>query len=356
MRRPLKSLPPFVQDALIFFVIFAVAIGVAHALSRVYDDNNPFATSLFILVVAVISRYTSGYLPGIIASVVGVVCVNYLFTYPFGEFDMSVSGYPMTFAVMLLVSLFISTLTTQIKKQEQLRYEAEKDKMRANLLRSVSHDIRTPLTAIIGSSSVLAEHNTLPPAEQMELARSINRNAIWLLRMTENILSVTRFGSDGVVLEKTDEVVEEIVGSAITRFRKTTGNSISVTVSSPEDIVLAPMDATLIEQVLLNLLENVVQHAKTATAIHIQIEQHPDKVQINVADNGSGIPKQLLPILFDGYEAMVGEHADRNRRMGIGLAVCRAIIRAHGGEISAENQPAGGAVFRFWLPTGGITA
>lgn len=356
MRRPLKSLPPFVRDSLVFFVIFATAIGVAHALSRVYDDNNPFATSLFILAVAIISRYTNGYLPGIIASIIGVLCVNYLFTYPFGEFDMSISGYPMTFAVMLLVSLFISTLTTQVKKQEQLRYEAEKDKMRANLLRSVSHDIRTPLTAIIGSSSVLAEHNNLSPAEQTELARGINRNAIWLLRMTENILSVTRFGDDGVVLEKTDEVVEEIVGSAINRFRKTSSNNIPITVTAPEDILLAPMDATLIEQVLLNLLENTVQHAKTATAIEIQIEQHPDSVQISVADNGEGLPKHMLPVLFDGYEAMVGENADRNRRMGIGLAVCRAIIHAHGGEISAENQPAGGAVFRFWLPIGGKAA
>lgn len=356
MRRSLKALPPFVRDSLIFFVIFAAAIGVAHTLSRVYDDNNPFATSLFILAVAVISRYTSGYLPGVIASVVGVLCVNYLFTYPFGEFDMSISGYPMTFAVMLLVSLFISTLTTQIKKQEQLRYEAEKDKMRANLLRSVSHDIRTPLTAIIGSSSVLAEPNALSPEEHAELARGINRNAIWLLRMTENILSVTRFNDDGVVLEKTDEVVEEIVGSAITRFRKTSSNSIPITISAPEEILLAPMDATLIEQVLLNLMENVVQHAKAATAIHIQIEQAPGRVQISVADNGAGLPKQLLPVLFDGYEAMVSEHADRNRRMGIGLAVCRAIIRAHGGEISAENQPVGGAVFRFWLPIGGETA
>ena len=355
MRKPLKSLPTAVRDTLIFLLIFALAIAVAHALSRVYDDNNPFATSLFILAVAVVSRYTSGYLPGVIAAVVGVICVNWLFTYPFGEFDMSVSGYPMTFAVMLLVSVFISTLTTQIKKQEQVRYEAEKDKMRANLLRAVSHDIRTPLTAIIGSSSALADPAALSPEEQAELARGINRNAIWLLRMTENILSVTRFGSDGVVLEKTDEVVEEIVGSAITRFRKTAGSSIPITVAAPEDIVLAPMDATLIEQVLLNLLENVEQHAQSATAIHIQIEQRPERVQISVADNGDGIPRHLLPILFDGYDAMVGAHADRNRRMGIGLAVCRAIVRAHGGEISAENDAAGGAVFRFWLTTGGKT-
>ena len=355
MRHPFRSLPAVVRDALTFLVIFAAAIGVAHALSRVYDDNNPFATSLFILAVAIVSRYTSGYLFGIIASVVGVLCVNYLFTYPFGEFDLSISGYPMTFAVMLLVSVFISTLTTQIKKQEQLRYEAEKDKIRANLLRSVSHDIRTPLTAIIGSSSVLSEPNTLSLEEQTELARGINRNAIWLLRMTENILSVTRFGNDGVVLDKTDEVVEEIVGSAITRFRKTTGNSIPITVSAPSDIVLAPMDATLIEQVLLNLLENVVQHAKAATAIRIVIEEDPEKVRIQISDNGCGMPRHLLPVLFDGYEAMVGEGADRNRRMGIGLAVCRAIIRAHGGEISAENDPSGGAIFQFWLPTGGKT-
>lgn len=114
----------------------------------------------------------------------------------------------------------MSTLTTQIKRQEQLRYEAERDRMRANLLRSVSHDIRTPLTAIMGLSATVEENETLTD-EGRSMVEEIHQNAQWLLHLSENILSVTRFCDEGVVIEKSDEVVEEIVGSAIRRFRKT---------------------------------------------------------------------------------------------------------------------------------------
>lgn len=149
-----------------------------------------------------------------------MVGVNYLFTYPFHEFNLSIDGYPLTFAVMLVVSVLVSTLTTQIKRQEQLRYEAEKDRMRANLLRSVSHDIRTPLAAIMGLSATVEEGETLSD-EGRGMVEEIRQNAQWLLHLSENILSVTRFSEEGVVIEKSDEVVEEIVGSAIRRFAKT---------------------------------------------------------------------------------------------------------------------------------------
>lgn len=181
-----------------------------------YDDNNPFATSVFILAVVLVSRFTTGYWPGILASAVGVVSVNYLFTYPFHEFNLTIDGYPLTFAVMLVVSVLVSTLTTQIKRQEQLRYEAERDRMRANLLRSVSHDIRTPLTAIMGLSATVEESETLTD-EGRGMVEEIHQNAQWLLHLSENILSVTRFCDEGVVIEKSDEVVEEIVGSEIIR-------------------------------------------------------------------------------------------------------------------------------------------
>lgn len=117
---------------------------VCYALSHLHDDNNPFAVPIFILGVAAISRFSDGYVCGIAASVIGVVCVNYMFTYPFWVFDMTLSGYPLTFTVMLLVSVIISTLTTQVKHQQRLMYEVKSESMRANLLRAVSHDIRTP--------------------------------------------------------------------------------------------------------------------------------------------------------------------------------------------------------------------
>ena len=152
---------------------------------------------------------------------------------------------------MLLVSLIVSTLTTQIKKQEQLRFDVETEKMRVNLLRSLSHDLRTPLASILGASSVLLEQENLSPEERDELAQDIQKEAHWLSRVTENILSVTKFSGSGVALKKEEEVLEEIVSSAIVKFRRH-HPEVAVTVERPENILLAPMDATLIEQVLTN--------------------------------------------------------------------------------------------------------
>lgn len=351
MKKRWKRLPSWLRDTFVFLLIMGAAVAVCELLSACYDDNNPFATSVFILAVVLVSRFTSGYVSGILAAAVGVLSVNYLFTYPFHEFNLSIEGYPLTFTVMLVVSVLVSTLTTQIKRQEQLRYEAERDRMRANLLRSVSHDIRTPLAAIMGLSTTIEENETLTD-EGRGMVEEIHQNAHWLLHLSENILSITRFCDEGVMLEKSDEVVEEIVGSAIRRFRKNCNTDIPIAVKKPEEILLVPMDATLIEQVLLNLLENVARHSPSATEIFIEIRQEGCRVWLTVADNGDGIPPQLLGVLFDGYLPLGAETAtDRgSRHAGIGLSVCRAIVRAHGGEIYARNKIDGGAEFRFWLP------
>lgn len=346
MKRPEQVL----KNLAVLAGILAGTIVVALFLSRIFDDNNPFAVPVFILAVALISRFTSGYFYGILASVLGVILVNYMFTYPFFQFNFSISGYPLTFAVMLLVALIISALTTQIKKQEQLRFEAEKEKMRANLLRSVSHDIRTPLATILGASSALMENAGMSSGDQQELLREINKDALWLTRLTENILSVTKFSADGVVLKKTEEVLEEIVGSSIVKFRKN-HETIPIRVEKPAEILLVPMDATLIEQVLINLFENVVMHAETATKIQVFIEHSGKSVRISVSDDGIGIAKNILPHIFDGYAGVESRgHTDDRRNMGIGLSVCYSIIRAHGGGMEAFNNEQGGATFRFWLP------
>jgi two-component system sensor histidine kinase KdpD len=341
---------PWWRDPLLFTAILALTVLVTHLLSKIFNDNNPFAVPMFILAVALISRVTSGYFWGIAASVLGVFFVNYIFSYPFWEFNLSVTGYPLNFAVMLIVSVIISTLTTQVKKQEELRFEAEKEKMRADLLRSVSHDLRTPLASIMGACSTLRENRELPAADRDDLLREIGRDADWLQRVMENILSVTRFSGGGVALRKTDEVVEEIVGSAIVKFRKSR-SKLPISVEKPEEILLAPMDATLIEQVLLNLLENVAVHARTATRIRIRIASESGRVRVEVSDDGVGVNPALLPHVFDGYSSLSDQGSpDGRRNMGIGLSVCRSIIRAHGGEMSAANNRDGGATFGFWLP------
>ncbi|MBQ8654182.1 MAG: DUF4118 domain-containing protein [Clostridia bacterium] len=335
------------HDLLLFFCVFAMALAVSIPLSTLFDDNNPFSMAVFILVVALIARYTDGYLYGVAASILSVLCVNYIFTYPYWAFNMSLMGYPLNFAAMLIVSLIISTLTTQNKRQAQLQLEIEKEKTRANLLQAVSHDIRTPLTSIIGSSSVLLEHEQLPAEERHELLSSIHRDAQWLSRLTENILSITKVSSEHVTLKKDTEVLEEIMGSAITKFRKL-HPEIEITVHKPEEILLVPMDATLIEQVILNLMDNAAIHGGHTSRISLQVEQLPYAVRISISDNGGGFSEESIPHLFDG-SAPPGSHSDAKRSMGIGLSVCRTIIKAHGGGIHACNTPSGASVF-FTLP------
>ena len=162
---------------------------VCYALSHLHDDNNPFAVPIFILGVAAISRFSDGYVCGIAASVIGVVCVNYMFTYPFWVFDMTLSGYPLTFTVMLLVSVIISTLTTQVKHQQRLMYEVKSESMRANLLRAVSHDIRTPLSMVMGYAGQLEADPVLPPRRRAQAA--IIRRQSQTIRDLVNDLNLT---------------------------------------------------------------------------------------------------------------------------------------------------------------------
>ena len=334
------------HDALLLVLIFAAAILLSTTLSRLFDDNNQFSIPVFILAVSLIARCTSGYAWGVAASVLGVLCVNVVFTYPYWEFDMTLTGYPLTFTVMLIVSLIISTLTSRVKRQEQLHLAMEMEKMRSDLLRSVSHDLRTPLTSIIGASSVLMEDDSLAPAQRSDLLSEINKDARWLARVTENILSITRFSGGEVRLRMEDEVIEEIVASAIVKFRRN-HPEIAVTVDRPEEILLAPMDATLIEQVLINLFDNAAAHGGNVHEIRVSIAREGDIARLTVADDGAGIPREALSGLFDGRGF---SRSDDGRHMGIGLSVCRSIIHAHGGRISAENGADGGARLTFRLP------
>lgn len=348
-RRWTECLIEWLIDALISFGILLAATLISLALSKIHDDNNTFSMSLYILAVALIARFTHGYIHGIVASLVSVVCVNTIFTHPFWEFNMSITGYPLTFLSMLLVSLIISALTSQIKRQEQLRYEMEAEKMSANLLRSVSHDLRTPLASILGASSVLMDADASANVNRDEMLRQINREAKWLIRVMENLLSVTRFSGGSVSLKKDTEVVEEIVGSSIVKFRRN-NPTISISVTKPEEILLAPMDATLIEQVLLNLFENVVAHGENASHIEVTIARAGNHAVLSVEDDGVGFPESLLKSVFDGRAMLLRSQPDGRRNMGIGLSVCRSIIRAHGGDITASNRARGGGYVKFWLP------
>lgn len=345
----MNRLKHITKDLCITIGTLGCCIFLTQIMSTFFDDNNPFASSLFILATALVSLLTNGYIYSIIASFISVLCVNVIFTFPFWEFDLSISGYTMTFSVMLGVSLIISTLTTRLKRQEFVRSEAELEKDRANLLRAISHDLRTPLSSIIGASSSLLQDKNLSDEDSRELLTEINKDAKWLARLTENLLSVTRFSGGNVALKKSHEVVEEIVGSAIVKFKKNYPDIVLIA-DTPDEILLVPMDGILIEQVLINLFDNAVGHGKS-TQIQIKTEHEQKFTTITVSDNGTGISPAAMPHLFDGTLVSNGQQSpDGRRNMGIGLSVCYSIINAHGGKLSAVNRHEGGAEFKFTLP------
>lgn len=326
------------------------AAAVLCALLRMIDTSDVYVALIFECAVVLVSRLTSGYLFGLLASVLGVVGVNWIFTYPYMQLNFTISGYPLTFLVMLVVSIVVSTLTTQIKQQEKLRAEAEKEKMRGNLLRAVSHDIRTPLTAIMGGIDAILENgDRLSAQTRQSLLENMRDEATWLVGVVENLLSVTRI-SGASTIKKELEAGEEILGAAAMKFRRHYPDT-EVQISAPDSLLMIPMDAILIEQVLINLMENAVQHGKTTTLVSLRLYADSGAAVFEVADNGQGIALTLLPHLFDGYLTRDQEViADQRRSMGIGLSVCSSIVQAHGGKMHAYNLKTGGAMLQFTLP------
>ena len=223
------------------------------------------ASMVFLLAVFFVSMYTDGYWWGVAASIVSVLAVNFAFRTPYFAFNFTIPENIFSGVVMLVVSFMTSTLTTRIKKQEQLRMESETEKMRANLLRAVSHDLRTPLTSIYGAcSTVIDNYDSLGREQKVKLLSEACADAQWLNRMVENLLSVTRIDADGVAIQKTPTVLEELVDTVLVRFQKL-HPGVPVEVKLPDDFIVIPMDSMLIQQVLTNLLENAVLHAEGMT-------------------------------------------------------------------------------------------
>ncbi|MBE5797835.1 MAG: DUF4118 domain-containing protein [Clostridiales bacterium] len=305
---------------------------------------------LFVLGVFIVSLHTRGYLWGVAASLIGVLLVNYAFMFPYYAIDLLTPVNMATAFVMLIVSVMTSTLTTQISIQQEEKAAAERERMRANLLRAISHDLRTPLTSIYGACSVMLDsRDTLPEEKQLTLLGDMRRDADWLIRMVENLLSVTRIDEKKLMVSKTPTVLEELIDTVLVKFYKHYPDQ-QVEVSIPDDFVSIPMDAMLIEQVLINILENAVVHARGMTRVSLVVTMQEGQARFCISDDGCGIPANRLNGLFTGYLDRDQEVSDGQRTgMGIGLFVCAAIIRAHGSEIHACNRPEGGAAFSFTL-------
>ena len=309
-------------------------------------------TTVFVFAVFLISLSTEGYIYGLISAVLSMLAINYAFTFPFFAFNFAIPVNLTSAIIMVIVALLTSAITTKLKHHEAIKAESEKEHMRANLLRAVSHDLRTPLTTIYGSSSTLLENrDKLTEQQQNKILEGIKEDSEWLVRMVENLLSITRIDSGMVKIAKSPTVLDELVDSVIIKFKKRYPEQ-EISLDLPEDIVIIPMDAMLIEQVIVNILENAVQHAKNMTKISLRVFILGGQAIFEIKDNGCGIKHEKLEHIFTGYYDSNTQAADgQKRNTGIGLSVCATIIKAHGGDITAENIKSGGAVFRFTLST-----
>ena len=339
------------KDFIVSVSLYLISVGFCLVL-RNFDPNNDtsYVSMIFLLDVFLTALLTDGFFFSLTIAVFAVLSVDYIFTPPFWEVSFTLAGFPLTFLVMMTICVATGIVTSRAKKVSEMEREAEREKIHSNLLRAVSHDIRTPLTGIVGATNVLLEQDdVLTPQQRRELLQSINEEARWLMRVSENLLSITRIDGENAGVKKTPELVEEIIEGAVSKFLRHY-QGIAVQVHLPEEPMLVPMDPLLMQQVLFNLMENAARHGETVNQIDISLSRKDEWAILDVADNGVGIARGRLEHLFDGTLPPEEGREDARRDMGIGLSVCRTVVTAHGGTITAENQKQGGALFRITLP------
>ena len=333
----------------IFTILILLGVFFLNLLLQNRFQTQTMTPMVFVLGVFLVSWRTQGYFWGIAASLISVLAVNWAFTYPYWAFDLISPECISSAVVMLIVAIMTGALTTRLKLQEKLKAEAEKERMRGNLLRAVSHDLRTPLTSIYGAcSTVIENYDEISREKQLKLLGDIRADAQWLNRMVENLLSVTRVDADKVRLSKHSTVLEELIDALLIKFHKHYPDQ-QIHVQIPDEFVSIPMDPVLIEQVLMNLLENAVFHAHGMENLWLRVEKENEFAHFYVEDDGCGIPPERLAHLFSGLLDSETPIDSGRSNMGIGLSVCNTIIKAHGAQISAANRPSGGAVFSFAL-------
>ena len=345
MKKPIEIL----KNTLITLAILCLCFLLCLMLQYIFD-NSALIYAIFVLGVYLVSIITSGYVYGITSALLSVLAVNFAFDFPFFAFNFTIAENFVSASVLLVITMMTCGLTAKVKHQEALKAERDKERMRANLLRAVSHDLRTPLTTIYGSSSALLEkYDDFSREQRKEMLKGITEDSQWLHRMVENLLSITKLDGEHVKIIKTETVLDELVDSVLVKFAKRYPDQ-KIDVDIPEDFIVIPMDALLIEQVLINILENAVQHAEGMTSLRFKVFTISGKAIFEVKDNGCGIPEGKLKDIFSGIFTTSYDISDGTKNnAGIGLSVCASIIKAHGGEIKAENAKGGGCIFRFTL-------
>lgn len=310
------------------------------------------AAMAYLLGVTIISAYCSRG-AAILNCILSAAAFYYFCVPPYGSFTVMEYSFATTLFAMILVSLVITTLTLRVRHQSEVARRAElaveMERTRNALLSAVSHDLKTPLVSIYGAAtSILDQEERLPQPVQRALIEGIADEAGKLNRLLTNLLEMTRLDT-GFELKKDWQSVEEIAGTALVRL-DTVLSGRKVTVSVPHDLPLIRVDEVLMEHVLINILENAAKYTPDGSPIRIIASGDSARVKISIFDTGPGFPRGSEEKVFERFYRVnpSGVHG-----AGLGLAICRAIVKAHGGEIRAETRAEGGAAIHIELPTGG---
>lgn len=240
------------------------------------------------------------------------------------------------------------------KEKERAAVLAKNEQLRANLLRSISHDLRTPLTSISGNASnLISNGNDIDDATKKQIYEDIYNDSLWLINLVENLLAVTRLEEGRMNINLTTELVGDVIAEALKHVH-TKSETQKITVIQPDDLLLAKIDARLIVQVLINLLDNAIKYTPSDSQITITAKKSKKMVCVSVADNGNGIPDEQKSRVFDMFYTGTNKIADCRRSIGLGLSLCKSIVNAHGGEITITDNVPHGAIFTFTLPVGEV--
>jgi K+-sensing histidine kinase KdpD len=335
----------FLVSALCTFV--SIALSVLSATSTVgMLQTWTFATTFPLGMLFVTMRFGVG--PAVFMAAVGVLVFDFIFVPPPLEFTVPSLRDGVELGVMLAVAATASVLAERLRQQVAwARRQADVERLRNALLCGLSHDLRTPLAALVGAGTALCE-DTLDPSERREFSRMVAEEAFRLNRLVSHLLELTRLESGGLHTKPGPQAIDETIGAALCHLeRQLVGRTVRT--HAPEEIPLTAFDPVLIEQVIVNLVENVIRHTPEGSPIEISVCAEEGHVKVDVADRGPGVPAGEEERVFERHYRGPA-HRQKDGGLGLGLALCRAILAAHGGRIWLKNRPSGGAVVRFVIP------
>ena len=289
----------------------------------------------------------------------GAKCIYYSIrvnTTVYGVVGIAINGQPLeAFSNSVMLSILgecalMLENRKNAREKEEAKLMAQNEKLRANLLRTISHDLRTPLTSISGhASNLLSNGDDFDVATKLRMYEDIHDDSMWLISLVENLLSITRIEDGTISLHLAPELVDEIIAEALSHVNRNE-KARKIEVQIEEELIFVRADAKLMVQVLINIVDNAIKYSPDGSDVKILVEKNGEQVIVRVVDQGIGISDEMKSKVFDMFYSGANKVADSRRSLGLGLYLCKAIIHAHGGTITVSDNIPQGTVFSFTLP------